>query len=219
MAQIKRRNSIQLIKNNLKDTFVYDIVIYLRQLIELLLWRLQGTGDVPHIIKQKVVLRYAARFSVSTLIETGTYLGFMVNAVRKEFRRVYSIELDEKLYQRAKKKFRRFNHIVLFHGDSAVIIPKILSQIQYPCLFWLDAHYSGGITAKETLETPITQELRQILSHSFAPQHVILIDDARNFVGTNDYPTLQEVEQLVSELCPTSALSVMDDIIRIHRVE
>ncbi|RJR07505.1 hypothetical protein C4588_06745 [Candidatus Parcubacteria bacterium] len=203
----------------MKNTFVYDVVVYLRQLTELLLWRLKGTGITPHIVKQKVVLFYAARFSISTLIETGTYLGFMVNAVKREFRQIYSVELDEKLYQRAKNKFRRFDHIVLFQGDSAVIIPRILSQIQHACLFWLDAHYSGGITAKEAFETPILQELRHILSHPLAPQHVILIDDARNFAGANDYPTLQEVEQLVSTMCSTSVMSVSNDIIRIHRAE
>lgn len=141
----------------------------------------------------------------------------MINATKGKFRRIYSIELDEGLYQRAKSKYRQFHHIFLFQGDSVKVLPRVLDQIHEPCLFWLDAHYSGSITAKGDLETPIVRELSQILSHPLVAQHVILIDDARNFVGINDYPTLEEVKNLVSTICPSSVMSVRDDIIRIQR--
>jgi hypothetical protein len=165
------------------------------------------------------LLAYAARFSISTMVETGTYLGFMVSAVKRFFWQIYSIELDEDLYRRAKSKFVRFRHVHFLQGDSAQVLTGVLDRIHEPCLFWLDAHYSGGITAKGDLETPVVQELRQILSHSLVAQHVILIDDARNFVGANDYPTLQQVKNLVRTMCPYLVMTVNDDIIRIHRSE
>ena len=36
----------------------------------------------PHLLKQKTVLEYARRYNLKTLIETGTYYGEMVAAMR-----------------------------------------------------------------------------------------------------------------------------------------
>jgi hypothetical protein len=205
-------------KHYLKNSFVYDVVQFFRLEKEYWTWRASGRiGITPHRVKQKALLGYAARFSISTLVETGTYLGIMVSAVKRNLGPIYSIELDEDLYERAKRKFVRFRHIYLFHGDSAQVLTRVLYRIHEPSLFWLDAHYSGGITAKGNLETPVVQELRQILSHPMVAHHVILIDDARNFVGENDYPTLQQVKNLVRTTCPFLVMTVKDDIIRIHR--
>ena len=208
---------LKRVKHYLKNTFVYDVVQFFRRERVYWAWRVLGTGTTPHRVKQKTVLGYATQFSIPTLVESGTYLGDMIDAVKRNFRTIYSIELDEGLYQRAKRKFGQFQHIILLQGDSAQVLPGVLVQTDEPCLFWLDAHYSGGITAKGDLETPIVQELRQILAHPLAAQHVILIDDARNFVGANDYPSLRQVENLVSTICPSSVMHVRDDIIRIHQ--
>lgn len=48
----------------------------------------------PHEVKQGWVARFQAAFAVSTLIETGTYCGDMVQAQLDRFASVYSIELD-----------------------------------------------------------------------------------------------------------------------------
>jgi hypothetical protein len=53
-----------------------------------------------------------------------------------------------------------------------------------------------------------------IVSHPVAG-HVILIDDAREFVGTRDYPTVEQVRQLVAQKHPGAAVEIIDDIIRI----
>jgi len=81
----------------------------------------------------------------------------------------------------------------------------------------LDAHFSGGITSKGDLETPIVTELSHILTHPCAADHVVLIDDARLFVGANDYSTLEGLIALVSSFQPQSECTVEADIIRIHR--
>ena len=53
-------------------------------------------------------------------------------------------------------------HVTIFQGDSATVLPKLLATIQEPCLFWLDGHYSGGITALGKSITPILDELQTI---------------------------------------------------------
>lgn len=204
------------IQKAIRQTFVYDFIKSLWWRKELREWERKGKrGPLPYLLKQRVIKEYAHKFSLKTFIETGTYLGDMVKAVSDTFNRIISIEIDPWLAERAKKRFSIYPHISILQGDSRQLLPGLLASMGQPCLFWLDAHYSGGITAKSEVETPIEQELRCILSH-FA-EHVILIDDARNFVGTNDYPTLQAVRDLVNELRPGWVVEVNDDIIRIHR--
>lgn len=168
------------------------------------------------MFKQKTLASYGKRFGINTLVETGTALGYTVYAVRSKFRKIYTIELSEKLYQRAIKQLFRHKHIQLFQGDSAVVLPEIMRQLNESALFWLDAHFSGGVTAKGEKETPIFAELAHIFTHD-APNHIVLIDDARCFNGTHDYPTLEELRHHVEQLRPGLEFCVDYDIIRIHQ--
>ena len=95
-------------------------------------------------------------------------------------------------------------------------MPEILKNIRDSCLFWLDAHWSGGNTSKGELQTPIMQELEAVLNHSKSEDHIVLIDDARFFTGKNDYPTLERLEQFVLGIHSAWTFEVKDDIIRIH---
>lgn len=169
----------------------------------------------PHSVKQMTVKAYARIHGITVLIETGTYLGEMVGAMKHVFNRVYSIELGDELYQKAEKKFSRDLHVSILHGDSTKVLPGILEQIKIPCLFWLDGHYSSGVTARGEKETSVIEELTHILSHP-VKEHLILIDDARLFTGQNDYPTLEELQVLVLDTYPDYVLEVRDDIIRMH---
>ena len=51
----------------------------------------------PSIVKQHIVKKYAREYGTTTLIETGTYLGDMLEACSHEFTRIISIELDRSL--------------------------------------------------------------------------------------------------------------------------
>ena len=196
---------------------VKKVTDYIRYRITFRNWNKKGNPiPAPDIIKQRTVREYAKIFSVGTFIETGTYLGDMVNAVRDTFHNIYSIELDNTLYKQAKKKFSRHHNISIFHGDSSKVLPVILAGIKEPCLFWLDGHYSGGITAKGDLNTPVVQELNCILGH-IVEKHVVLIDDAHLFTNQNDYPSLERIRKLVSDRYPDWKFDIKDDIIRIHK--
>lgn len=167
----------------------------------------------PHLIKEQIVRQYAERFSCEVLVETGTYHGDMVFALRKRFRRIISIELDRKLFEQAEQRFASYPHITIFHGDSAALLPSVLKSEEGRHLFWLDGHYSAGETAKGERETPIIEELHHI--QSFRDDSVILIDDARLFVGKNDYPSLRDLESHVKRLLLEHHCEVRDDIIRL----
>lgn len=178
-------------------------------------WKRDG-GPIPppNLVKQRIVNRYGRDYAVKTLVETGTFLGDMVHACRKNFDRIVSIELDPQLYQNACRRFGSESHIEIYEGDSANLLSTITEEISEPCLFWLDGHYSGGVTAKGDLNTPIMNELSAICDHPI-DGHVMLIDDARLFTGEDDYPTLDEVRDFVLSRKPDHKFELDLDIIRI----
>ncbi len=178
-------------------------------------WAERGRSKLPlQPYKHKIIKMYAKKYSINILIETGTYLGNTIEALRKKFKEIYSIELSKALYLKAKQKFINYKQINIILGDSSEKLPKILSNIDSPCLFWLDAHYSGGNTSKTNVETPIIMELLCILNHP-NKNHVILIDDAHDFIGKNDYPTIPELKEMINQY-EEKVLIFKEDIIRIH---
>jgi hypothetical protein len=88
----------------------------------------------------------------------------------------------------------------------------IIEKVNHPAIFWLDGHYSGDITAKGDKECPILEELAAIFSGE-KHDHILLIDDARLFNGTHDYPTLEDVKTFIHKENPTATINVDFDMI------
>ncbi len=175
-------------------------------------WHRKGMPyPTPHVVKQSLLNHCRQQYQLTTLIETGTYLGDMVNAQKSKFFRIISVELSRELARMAQQRFRRQPHIEILAGDSAQVLKQLTPTLTAPALFWLDGHYSGGVTAKGDTDCPIFDELDAIFSHNH--NHIILIDDARLFVGRNDYPTLAEVTTYVAQRDSRYRVMVKDDII------
>ena len=206
-----------MIKLLLKRTSIYA---YLKEYLFIKSywqWLKEGKpSPPPHIVKQMVVKEYSSKYNCPIFFETGTYKGDMVYSVRKCFEQIYSVELGEKLYKDAKRRFKHYKHITLFHGDSGDVVPKTLKEITKPCLFWLDGHYSAGSTAQSKKKSPIEEEIAAILAHD-VDNHVILIDDAREFIGQGGYPKLDELIKFVKKTRGDLSVSVEYDIIRINK--
>jgi hypothetical protein len=182
-------------------------------------WKNKGKKyPPPHELKQSVIEYYRNKYSLKTFVETGTYLGKMIEVQSLFFKKCYSIELSEALYDKAVIKFSNMDSVTLLQGDSGERLPEVVSGLSDSSLFWLDGHYSEGFTAKGTLNTPVIKELKTILSDTRF-NHVILVDDARCFDGTNDYPTIVDLISLVKSLNPKYSCQVEDDIIRITVLE
>lgn len=108
-------------------------------------------------------------------IETGTYHGFGIYTVLRDFKTIHTIELSEKWYKNAVNMFKDYKNVFCHHGDSAEVLAKILPDIDKPALFYLDAHYSGGTTAFGADEVPLLRELKVIGQRNY--DDVILVDD------------------------------------------
>lgn len=167
----------------------------------------------PHYIKQLVILEHQKKFGINTLIETGTYMGDMVHAMEKKFKRIYSIELGHDLWEVAVRRFKNKKHITILLGDSGKVLYDIIPEIKERAIFWLDGHYSAGITAKGEKNCPIFEELNAIFSSSL--NHILLIDDARCFDGTGDYPAIEELSRFILSRKKGSKINIKDDVIRV----
>lgn len=193
---------------------IYDALSTRRQEREYQDWINAGCPvPPPHLAKRKVLQELARKHDCRILVETGTYYGEMIAALRDSFDDIYTIELSVPLHSLANRRFKADTHIRVLQGDSGAVLPSILPKLDRPTLFWLDGHYSSGITAKTELDTPILQELEHILS---APDlgHVLVIDDARDFGSDPGYPTLEAVREFVLARRPSLEFSVDCDSIR-----
>jgi hypothetical protein len=177
-------------------------------------WHLAGRPlPAPHAVKEAILRDYAIRYKTSVLVETGTLWGDTIAETRTVFEELYTIELSRPLWERATMRFRGDPSIHTFLGDSAAVLPEVLGKLDRPALFWLDGHSSGGPTSRGDLNTPIIQEVELVLSHSVTG-HTLLIDDARCFNGTEDYPRLDDFRKTLARLAPQYDFAVETDIIR-----
>jgi hypothetical protein len=147
------------------------------------------------------------------LIETGTYYGEMISAMKNSFDRIYSVENDSALARRAARLFVRHSKIQILEGDSRQVLPALLKSLAQPALFWLDAGYYGwaGLACDTSR---LSVELESIFRHS-VKGHVILMDDAHALDGRNDALTVSELKSRIDSAFPGHQVEVEYDILRI----
>lgn len=167
----------------------------------------------PHVVKQLVIKEFQEKTQYNVLVETGTYRGDMVHAQRNNFRHIYSVELSFELWTNAYRRFRKYPYIEILHGDSGKVLDKITTRLCEPAIFWLDGHYSGGVTAIGDKQCPIYGEIDAIFKGKRF-KHVILVDDARCFTGDCDYPSVEELTKYVESKDPSYSATIKDDVLR-----
>lgn len=204
-----------ILKNYLSRLGLLPILESFRALPAMWRWMAHGcSGIAPPPIKRKILMAYLHKFALKNFIETGTCLGdTLAYMAHDKSVHCISIELADNYYKLAKIRFAYYANVKLLHGDSGALMPDVVNQLTIPALFWLDGHYSGGLTAQGNSDTPVSAELSAILT-SPCKKHVILIDDARCFNGTNGYPHLDDLLNTVREQSCYS-VEVSADIIRI----
>jgi hypothetical protein len=122
------------------------------------------------------------------------------------FDRCITIELAEPLWLHAQSRFHSISSINCLLGDSRVVLPRVISELDAPALFWLDAHTSGGGTA-DSGRDPVQDELDAIFSHS-SFRHVVLIDDARG----------HHIGDIIARVPSSYRAEVRNDMVRITPV-
>lgn len=168
----------------------------------------------PPIVKQRILKQYQDRFRLQIVVETGTFTGETVEALRHRSAQVVSIELAPELHAAAARRFANAPNVRLLQGNSMTLLPDVLADLRNSALFWLDGHYAGAGTGSAAGgRSPLMDEVRSLLARP--PRgDVILIDDARQLTGRDGYPSLDAVCAAIRHDRPHAELTVADDIIR-----
>jgi hypothetical protein len=201
-------------KQGLRRLGLYYPVLDLMSAPAILRWLRSGCpAPAPPAIKRRIVRSYVQRYRVHTFVETGTYLGDTLEYVARTGVHCLSVELSPFYFKLAQARFAAMPNVELLQGDSRDVLRQLVAPLNRPALFWLDGHYSGGNTALGPSETPIIEELKCLLARGDAG-HIILIDDARCFDGTNGYPALAELMNIITGISGAS-VEISNDIVRI----
>jgi len=163
----------------------------------------------------ELAARFRDELGLRRAVETGTWHGDTARALLNIFPEVVSIELSDRLYLLAQKKFNNVPGIHLLHGHSVRHLSNLGAQ-QIPTLYFLDAHWSAGDTEGEGEECPVLNEIRAIGGgHRF---DCLIIDDARYFLASPPpphnpakWPTIIDVFDAIREQRPEHSITVLGD--------
>jgi hypothetical protein len=164
---------------------------------EELQWALRGyAAPSPSEIKRAVLLRQSTPQSV--WVETGTFMGDTAALLAQHCKQVYTIEPEPGLFVQAQARFSGQPKVNVIEGLSEAVFPRLLPTLSGQVNFWLDGHYSGGITHQGPTDCPVREELRHIQENRRHFERLtVMIDDVRCFDPSvreyADYPPLDEL--------------------------
>lgn len=123
-------------------------------------------------VPEKLCMALADVAHIDTFIETGTYVGHTALWASQHFRRVITIEADEKNFHRAQQGIGHIQNIELVQGYSGHRLLSVLDSVPGRAVIWLDAHHPSN----DEHECPLLEELNHIRQCN--REHIVLIDDA-----------------------------------------
>ena len=151
-------------------------------------------------LSKKVLEKYLNPY----FVETGTSDGSGVSlALQFEFKKIFSVELDEPLQKQNIDKFTNeinSKKLSLIIGDSLFELCNIINDLDERTTFWLDAHVDFG--PKGLKKCPLYEEL-ECIAKSDIKNHTILIDDMRilgSHWGEGIY--LDELKKIILNINP-----------------
>jgi hypothetical protein len=155
------------------------------------------------------------RLGLRRAVETGTFRGLTARSLARVFEEVFTIELSQELHHTASEALSDLPNVRVLHGHSARRLVEVADPA-VPTLYFLDGHWSGGMTSGVDDECPVLEELAAIGSGH--PDDCFLIDDARLFTSApppphraDQWPTLIEVFDALRERNPDHLITLLAD--------
>jgi predicted O-methyltransferase YrrM len=132
-------------------------------------------------------------------VETGTFIGQSISRISALFDELYTVEASAFLHKASLTLFEEqsLGNIHAYFGNSTDFLAQLEDKVFEDAVFFLDAHYSTGITSSEWGVCPVVEELQLILNRN--PSAVIVVDDVRTFNGRNGYPGLVELLESIPQ--------------------
>lgn len=134
-------------------------------------------------------------------LETGTANGACVAlALSCGFEKVLSVEIEPDRQKENAQQFSKEvseNKVKLYTGDSLILFPEMVKELDKSTTFWLDAHVDEGISGAK--KCPIYEELDAIAQSSIK-NHIIMIDDISYFGTKNHWGDGISIETIKEKL-------------------
>lgn len=143
-------------------------------------------GIVNFGVPEKEAKFLKKSLSLDVFVEGGTFRGGTAKKMSESFRRVFTIEKSDLMFDIAKENLKDISNVEILKGDTREHLKDILDNNDN-IFFWMDAHWSGGDTYGEEDECPLIGELEIIFGYP-DKNKVILIDDARLFLAPPPHP-------------------------------
>lgn len=177
------------------------------------------TGGLPmHLVKPLI-----DNYDIPFFVETGTASGDSARLASKLFKKVWTIEVVED-----RQNIQTENdNIEFLVGDSSKLLYGIIEELKNKkgdnkhqfVLFYLDAHYSDIVPNESDYpECPLLDEIK--IAANYGEDAIIIIDDARLFLGQPPYPhdprewpSIKEIFALLIEKFPYHHITLTDDYI------
>lgn len=143
----------------------------------------------PHNYTKFQIIRSLKQKSKSKIfIEAGTYFGITADRCSRVFDKVYTIELNQALAEKAAGFLRSRKNVTVIKGDALKVLPKLLQLDEINnALIYLDGHVCGPMTSSGDFPEPAVEELTALSSYK-EKINAIVIDDFRNFGVKNNFP-------------------------------
>lgn len=178
----------------------------------------QLNGVTTEGLPEHIVKIFTKSHDVPIYCESGTAGGASVLVASDLFKKCFTIEIIEgRLLDQI--KFGLSDRVEFYTGDSVKVLPEIIAQFngQY-VFFFLDAHFCDSIpNTTGVKECPVLDELKVISTYQ---KSIILIDDARLFLGhppypndPRDWPMIEEIFAETKKLFPNHHTTILDDYI------
>ena len=162
----------------------------------------------PAFIKRNLLLHYST--NETTWVETGTYLGYTTKLLATKSAVVHTIEPSTSCLSIARQNCKGIKNIVFHNGTSESCCESIICSLSGDVCFWLDAHFSRGVThCEQGTETPISMELSLISDYieRFDSISVFIDDAVCSIEYPNSYPSLNSYVEWANSLGLTWYLS------------
>jgi hypothetical protein len=165
-----------------------------------------GRVEAPaEFAKRRHLLALFQEHGHRVFVESGTYRGDTTAFFLRYAERLLTVEVDPRLFQRARARFADAPKVQVIEGDALVEIPRVVGELTEPPLIWLDGHYSGGETGKGAEVEPALEIIRRL--GGVAPAgSTIVVDDLRLFGLLPDFPRLDDLIIATREAFPTATL-------------
>jgi hypothetical protein len=180
-------------------------------------------GAIHFSIDPALAALLAKRLEIGVFIETGTFQGDSVAAVRPTFQELHTCELSPELHAAATQRFADDPAVHCHRGSSPERLRALAAiHARHPVMYWLDAHWcSATHTAGQESQCPLLEELEAIAP--LHPESIVWIDDARYFMSpptapleARGWPTFQQVIDRLQSLSARHHLVFANDTILFH---